>query len=96
MEQTDDWRKKYFTDEQLKQMEDLSKQYSEEAQRKIAAWGKNWTEARAARHPAVGRADWRVEAAGCQWKRPRRTRRRRRWPGSGWGWLGSSHAAMRR
>ena len=46
MEQTDDWRKKYFTDEQLKQMEDLSKQsYSEEAQQKIAAWGKNWTEA---------------------------------------------------
>jgi DNA-binding transcriptional MerR regulator len=46
MEQTNDWRKKYFTDEQLKQMEDLSKQsYSEEAQAKIAEWGKNWSEA---------------------------------------------------
>lgn len=46
MEQTNDWRKKYFTDEQLKQMEDLSKQsYSEEAQKKIAEWGQNWTEA---------------------------------------------------
>ena len=46
MEQTNDWRKKYFTDEQLKQMEDLSKQsYSEEAQAKLAEWGKNWSEA---------------------------------------------------
>jgi DNA-binding transcriptional MerR regulator len=46
MEQTNDWRKKYFTDEQLKQMEELSKQsYSEEARQKIAEWGKNWTEA---------------------------------------------------
>jgi DNA-binding transcriptional MerR regulator len=46
MEQTDDWRKKYFTDAQLKQMEELSKQsYSEEARQKIAEWGKNWSEA---------------------------------------------------
>ncbi|HEY7347939.1 MAG TPA: MerR family transcriptional regulator [Ktedonobacterales bacterium] len=46
MEQTNDWRKKYFTDEQLKQMEELSKQsYSEEARQKLAEWGKNWTEA---------------------------------------------------
>ncbi len=50
MEQTNDWRKKYFTDEQLKQMEELSKQsYSEEARQKIAEWGKNWTEADQAR-----------------------------------------------
>jgi DNA-binding transcriptional MerR regulator len=46
MEQTNDWRKKYFTDEQLKQMEELSKQsYSPEARQKLAEWGKNWTEA---------------------------------------------------
>lgn len=46
MEQTNDWRKKYFTEEQLKQMEELSKQsYSAEARQKIAEWGKNWTEA---------------------------------------------------
>jgi DNA-binding transcriptional MerR regulator len=46
MEQTDDWRKKYFTDEQLKQMEDLSKQsYSESARQKLAEWGKDWSEA---------------------------------------------------
>jgi DNA-binding transcriptional MerR regulator len=46
MEETNDWRKKYFTDEQLKQMDDLSKQsYSEEARQKLAEWGKDWTEA---------------------------------------------------
>ncbi len=46
MEQTNDWRKKYFTDEQLQQMENLSKQnYTEEDRKKIAEWGKNWSEA---------------------------------------------------
>jgi len=46
MEQTNDWRKKYFTDEQLQQMEHLSKQsYTEEDRKKIAEWGKNWSEA---------------------------------------------------
>ncbi len=46
MQQTNDWRKKYFTDEQLQQMEAQSKQYYTEEQRaKLAAWGKNWSEA---------------------------------------------------
>ncbi len=45
MQQTDDWRKKYFTDEQLKQLEELSnKAYSEEDKKKLAERGKNWTE----------------------------------------------------
>jgi DNA-binding transcriptional MerR regulator len=46
MTQTNDWRKKYFTEEQLSQMEELSKKsYSEEDRQKIAEWGKNWSEA---------------------------------------------------
>jgi DNA-binding transcriptional MerR regulator len=46
MTQTNDWRQKYFTEEQLHQMEELSKKsYSEEARQKIAEWGKNWSEA---------------------------------------------------
>ena len=45
MSQSNDWRKKYFTDEQLQQMENLSKQsYTEEQRAKLAEWGKNWSE----------------------------------------------------
>ncbi len=45
MPQSNDWRKKYFTDEQLQQMENLSKQsYTEEQRAKLAEWGKNWSE----------------------------------------------------
>ncbi|HLZ55579.1 MAG TPA: MerR family transcriptional regulator [Ktedonosporobacter sp.] len=44
-EQNNDWRKKYFTEEQLQQMEDLSKKhYSEEQRQQIAEWGKDYTE----------------------------------------------------
>ncbi len=44
-QQHNDWRKKYFTDEQLQQMEQLSKaSYTEEDRAKLAEWGKNWTE----------------------------------------------------
>jgi DNA-binding transcriptional MerR regulator len=46
MTQTNDWRKKYFTEEQLQQMEELSKKsYTVEDRQKIAEWGKNWSEA---------------------------------------------------
>jgi hypothetical protein len=46
MEQDKDWVKKYLTDEQRQKMEELSAQsYSEEARRKIAERGQNWTEA---------------------------------------------------
>ena len=45
MSQTNDWRRKYFSDEQLLQMEELSKQsYTEEQRAKLAEWGKNWSE----------------------------------------------------
>ncbi len=45
MSQTNDWRKKYFSDEQLQQIEDLNKQsYTQEQQAKLAEWGKNWSE----------------------------------------------------
>jgi hypothetical protein len=45
MTQTNDWRNKYFTDEQLKKMQELSeKSYTEEQRQKIAEWGKNWSE----------------------------------------------------
>ena len=45
MQPTNDWRKKYFTEEQLNQMEQLSnKYYSEEQRAKLAEWGKDWTE----------------------------------------------------
>jgi len=45
MQQTDDWRKKYFSEEQLQQMEELSKQtYTEEQRAKLAEWGKGWSE----------------------------------------------------
>ena len=45
MQQSNDWRKKYFTEEQLQQMEDLSKRhYTEEQRQKLAEWGKNFTE----------------------------------------------------
>jgi hypothetical protein len=45
MQQHNDWRKKYFTEEQLQQMENLSKYaYTEEDRAKLAEWGKHWTE----------------------------------------------------
>lgn len=45
MTQSNDWRRKYFTDEQLKQTEALHEQYYTEEQRaKLAEWGKNFTE----------------------------------------------------
>jgi len=45
MTQTNDWREKYFTPEQLQQMEELSKKhYTEEQRQQIAEWGKNWSE----------------------------------------------------
>ncbi len=45
MQQSNDWRKKYFTEEQLQQMERLSQQsYSEEQRQHLAERGKNWTE----------------------------------------------------
>lgn len=45
MSQTSDWRKKYFSDAQLQQMEELSRQsYSEEQRAKLAEWGKDWSE----------------------------------------------------
>lgn len=45
MQQHNDWRKKYFGDEQLQQMEQLSKEsYTEVDRAKLAEWGKNWTE----------------------------------------------------
>ncbi len=46
MQQHNDWRKKYFTDEQLSQMEEWSKRYySEEQRQKLAEWGKDYSEA---------------------------------------------------
>ncbi len=45
MTQSNDWQKKYFSDEQLARMEELSKQsYSEEQRQQLAERGKNWTE----------------------------------------------------
>lgn len=45
MTQHNDWRKKYLTDEQLKTMEELSRNaYTDEDRAKIAEWGKNWSE----------------------------------------------------
>jgi DNA-binding transcriptional MerR regulator len=45
MQQSNDWRKKYFSEEQLQQMEELSKRhYTEEQRQKLAEWGKNFTE----------------------------------------------------
>jgi DNA-binding transcriptional MerR regulator len=45
MSQTNDWRKKYFSDEQLQRMEELSKRsYTEEQRAKLAEWGKDWSE----------------------------------------------------
>jgi DNA-binding transcriptional MerR regulator len=45
MTQTNDWRKKYFTEEQLNQMEEWSKKYYTVEQReKLAEWGKDFTE----------------------------------------------------
>jgi DNA-binding transcriptional MerR regulator len=45
MQQSNDWRKKYFTEEQLQQMENLSRQsYTEEQRQHLAERGKNWTE----------------------------------------------------
>ena len=45
MQQTNDWRKKYLTEEQMKAMEELSeKHYTEEQRQIITERGKNWTE----------------------------------------------------
>jgi MerR family transcriptional regulator, thiopeptide resistance regulator len=45
MQQNNDWRKKYFTDEQINQMEEWSKRYySDEQRQKLAEWGKDFTE----------------------------------------------------
>ncbi len=45
MTQQNDWRQKYLTEEQLKTMEELSKNaYTGEDKAKIAEWGKNWSE----------------------------------------------------
>lgn len=45
MTQSNDWHKKYFSNEQLAQMEELSKQsYTEEQRQWLAERGKNWTE----------------------------------------------------
>ncbi len=46
MEQTNEWVKKYFTDEQRRKMEELGgSSYSEAALEKLAARGASWTEA---------------------------------------------------
>ena len=46
MQQSNDWRNKYLTDEQLKAMDELSqKHYTDEQRQNIAEWGKNWSEA---------------------------------------------------
>ncbi len=45
MTQNSDWAKKYFTEEQLQQMNDLSRSsYTEEDRQKLAERGKNFTE----------------------------------------------------
>ena len=45
MSQTNDWRKKYLTEEQMQAMEELSKKhYTEEQRQHLAERGKNWTE----------------------------------------------------
>lgn len=45
MSQTNDWRNKYLTEEQMKAMEELSKKhYTEEQRQHLAERGKNWTE----------------------------------------------------
>lgn len=45
MPQISDWRKKYFSDAQLEQMEALSRQsYTGEQRAKLAEWGKDWSE----------------------------------------------------
>jgi MerR family transcriptional regulator, thiopeptide resistance regulator len=46
MQQTQDWVKKYFTDEQLRKMQELSEaSYTDEDRQKLAAWGSGFTEA---------------------------------------------------
>lgn len=45
MQQNNDWRNKYFSNEQLQKMEELSKKsYTEEQRQKLTAWGKGWSE----------------------------------------------------
>ena len=45
LSQTGDWRRKYFSDAQLQQMEELSRQsYTREQRAKLAEWSKNWSE----------------------------------------------------
>lgn len=46
VQQNDDWRKKYFNEEQLRKMEELSQvSYTEEQRQKLAESAKNFTEA---------------------------------------------------
>lgn len=45
MTQNNDWRQKYLTEEQLQKMQAISqKAYTDEDKRKLAEWGKNWSE----------------------------------------------------
>lgn len=45
MTQSNEWRNKYLTEEQIRQMEELSKaSYTEEDRKKLQAWGANFTE----------------------------------------------------
>ena len=76
MEQNRDWVKKYFTPEQLEQMQGLSEQsYSEEAREKMAARMGEWTEAdqeRASAQWASVNADMtRLASAECRPGEPR-------------------------
>lgn len=45
MTQSNEWRNKYLTEEQIRQMDELSKaSYTEEDRKKLQAWGANFTE----------------------------------------------------
>ena len=45
MQESNDWRKKYFSDEQLNQMEEWNNRYfTEEQRQKLAEWGKHYSE----------------------------------------------------
>lgn len=45
MTQTNDWRKKYLSEEQLRQLDELSQaSYTAEDRQKLAEWGKDFTE----------------------------------------------------
>lgn len=45
MQQTNDWRKKYFTEQQIDEMEAWNnKYYTPEQRQKLVEWGKGWSE----------------------------------------------------